>query len=158
MAHQAPVNRMQDLFGDSLDGPESGVPLQGARRLGAHVIELCELQARLLVADTKAASRRLLWFAILGIVGSVALLGAVPVALGALGLYLAAEFGWSTAGGLSFAAGIAVVVGAILLLVAVAVVRAGIAKFDRSAAECRQNLEMLKELVSRSPEPAEQEF
>ena len=152
MASQTPINRMAGYFTDTDARSDGAAPPLGARRLGAHAIELGELQFRLLVADAKAASRRLIWFAILAIVGGVVLLAATPVAIHALGLYFQATFGWSLASGLVMSAGIAAAVGAILLLVAVVVVRAGIAKFNRSAGEFRQNLEMLKEMVSGSPE------
>ena len=151
MANQTQINRLQGMFPEQPDRKEPHAAWQGARRLGAHVMELGELQARLLVADTKAASRRLMWFAIMAIVGSVVLLGAVPVALQALGLYFAEAFDWPEAAGLALAAAIAAVTGGILLAVAVTVVRAGIAKFNRSAGEFRQNLEMIKDVVSRSP-------
>ena len=151
MANQTQINRLRGMFPDSPEHPEPHAAWQGARRLGAHVMELGELQARLFVADTKAASRRLMWFAILAIIGSVVLLGAVPVALHAIGLYFAEAFDWPEFAGLALAAAIAVVTGGILLAVAVTVVRAGIAKFNRSASEFRQNLEMIKDVVSRSP-------
>ena len=155
MAGQTPVNRMATYMGQSTESFPSKAPFKGARRLGAHAIELGELQMRLFVADVKAASRRLIAFAVLAIIGGVVLLGAMPVVLHALGLYLAEEFGWSPMEGLALAAGLGALTGIVLLIVAVIVVRAGIAKFNRSASEFRQNLTMLKEVVSRSPDPAE---
>lgn len=149
MVDQTPVNRMKGYFTDSpgrFKKTESGA---GSRGLGSHAIELGELQLRLLAADVKAASRRLIWFTILAIVGGVALLAATPVALHALGLYFSNQFEWTESSSLALAAGLATAFGTLLLIVAVLVVRAGIAKFNRSASEFRQNVEMLKEMVSR---------
>jgi hypothetical protein len=149
---------MLGLFEDGRERPAHKVALPSAKRLGGHLIELCELQGRLLLADTKAASRRLLWFAILAIIGAVVLLGAVPVALHALGMYFASAFDWSESAGLALSAGMAAVVGAILLAVAVTVVRAGIARFGRSRSEFNQNLEMLKKVVSSPTARSEDNF
>lgn len=150
MAGQTPVNRMANLFADS--SSDQAPPFPNARRLGGHAVELGEMQVRLFVSDVKAASRRLIWFAVLAIVGGVVLLGATPVALHALGLYFESAFDWSLTAGLALAAGIGAAIGLVLLAVAVVVVRTGLAKFSRSANECRQNWDMLKEVISSPSE------
>ena len=150
MAAQTPVNRLAGQFRDS-DAARAGLAPR-ASQLAAHVIELGELQFRLLMADVKSASRRLMWFAILAIVGGVALLGAVPVALYALGLVFQNAFNWPLWAGLLLAAGIALLVGALLLGVAVYCGRSSVKRFDRSTGEFRQNLQMLKALLANSPD------
>lgn len=114
MSHQTSLN------GSDQSGRRA--PSSGGRSVMGHagdvmhdLAELVDLQAKLLVVDLKACSKRAFVPLTLMGAGGVVLLGCTPVALASLAELLFTQFGWSRSLALIVAACCGVFVGASLL-------------------------------------------
>ena len=118
--------------------------------LAHDAIELTELQAQLLVMDAKAASRAARTSAILGIVATCLLLGAVPVMLLAIGETLAAVFDWPRWVAMSVAAVIGLLLSGAAGAAAWFRLWSGLASFKRSREELSHNIAWIKANLKRN--------
>jgi uncharacterized membrane protein YciS (DUF1049 family) len=109
-----------------------------------NVIELSELQARLLALDIKKSSRRTRTCLTLAIIGVCLLLGTMPVALLALAYLFVEQLGWSHAAALGVAALVGLVVAALVGGTAWGMVRSGLISLERSREELSRNIDWLK--------------
>lgn len=117
------------------------------------VIELTELQARLLMLDFKKSSERTRTCLILGVVGVCLLLGTIPVALLALAELLVEQLEWSRAAALGVATLVGLALSAIVAAVAWGYVKQGLISLDRSREELNRNIAWLKSTLRNSGEP-----
>lgn len=108
------------------------------------LITLAELQWELLQVDTSRSIRRLLILIVVGVVAAAMLVGCVPVALIALGYVLTEQFELSMSASMICSAGVGVVIGALLLLVAYLLSKQLTAGFDESKSEFAKNVQWLK--------------
>lgn len=118
--------------------------------LAHDAIELAELQAQLLAMDAKAASRAARTSAVLGVVATCLLLGAVPVMLLAVGETFAALFGWARWVAMSAAAVLGLALSAAAGVGAWFRLRTGLASFKRSREELRYNVAWIKTNLKRN--------
>lgn len=108
------------------------------------VIELSELQARLLSLDAMQSVAKGKVCLIMAIVGTCMLLGTIPVALLTIAALLVEQLEWSYAAAAAVATGIGLLIAAIVLGVAYGYVKKGLTSFDRSREELQRNIAWLK--------------
>jgi uncharacterized membrane protein YciS (DUF1049 family) len=119
--------------------------------LARDVVELSELQTQLLMLDVKATSQRMRTAAVLAIVGVCVLLGSVPVALLIAAEALVEYADWPRTAALAVAAGIGLVVTAVILGIAWYRLKTMLSAFDRSREELSRNVAWLKSSLQRKP-------
>lgn len=133
--------------------PAIGRSLSG---LAHDVIELGELQSRLLLMDVRASSRRIRTTLVLAAVAAVVLLGCIPVALTSLAEYLIVAAEWTRPVAMLAATTAGLVVSGLLFGLTWARWQTGFATFDRSRDEFHHNVDWLKSNLrkkSESPNP-----
>jgi hypothetical protein len=108
------------------------------------VIELAELQAKLVALDLKKSSQRTRTVLVLAILGICFVLGTIPVALTALAHLLAEQLGWAQSAAFGVAALAGIVLAAIVLGTAWAMIKSGLISLERSREELARNLDWLK--------------
>jgi len=113
------------------------------------VIDLAELQARLLALDLKQSARRTAMMVGVGLVAVAFLLAGFPLLLTSIAILLAEAGGLSYWAAFFIATGIGFLAAAILGAVAWAIFR-HIRWLERSRSELVQNLRWLKDLLSAS--------
>lgn len=113
------------------------------------VVELAELQARLLSLDLKQSVKRAVPPVILAVAALIFLLASFPVALAAVGYALVELADWSYTAAFFAAAGIGLLLAVAMALAAWVLVRR-ITGFERSRAELAANLVWLKDVLSNS--------
>jgi hypothetical protein len=119
------------------------------------VVELTELQAKLLMLDVKKSSRRTRTCLILAIVGICFLLGTIPVALAALAQLLVEQLGWSQAAAFGVAALAGLVLAGLAAGAAWGIIKSGLMSLERSREEFSRNIDWLKStLKNRGQQPA----
>ena len=121
--------------------------------LAHDVVELSELQARLLLMDLRASSARLRTTAVIAVVGTTVLLGCVPVALLALAEVLVEQATWSRSLALGVSTLIGLAISGILFAVVWMKIRNGLSTFDRSRHEFAQNVGWMKSALRGHPAP-----
>jgi hypothetical protein len=142
MVHQATVMPQRNASGKA--------PTHLARNASSVVRDLCaltELQARLLAADYRESRRRLLVATILLVVGSVALLASLPVALTALAEWFLALGLGSRALAYWCATGVGLLLAAVLLVVGQRSLRNSLRAFQRSKTEFVRNVEWIRSIL-----------
>jgi hypothetical protein len=108
------------------------------------VIELAELQTKLLKLDVKETSQKAQTSAILAVAGACVLLGTIPVLLCTVA-YLLIEFAqWPHWAGFGVATLVGLVIGGGVLAAAYAKFKNGIGSMERSSEELRRNIEWVK--------------
>ena len=96
MFDQTPVNRLNGIkWGRAANHHSGETDTGGVRHLLADITELAELQVRLVAGDAKGLADSMVKPAILGVIGLVIMLGAVPVLLLAVANALVEQFAWS---------------------------------------------------------------
>jgi uncharacterized membrane protein YqjE len=108
------------------------------------VIELAELQARLLSLDLKRSSQKTRTCLILAVIGVCLLLASIPVALLALAELLVEQLDWSRSAALGVATLAGLLLSAIFAGVAYSIVRSGLVSLDRSRDEFNRNVAWIK--------------
>jgi uncharacterized membrane protein YqjE len=108
------------------------------------VIELTELQSKLLVLDIKKSSQRLQSCAILAVIGVCLLLGTFPVALLALSQVFVQQFAWSQAAALGAATLLGLLLTAAAAGAAWSIFQSGVISLNRSREEFSRNVDWLK--------------
>jgi uncharacterized membrane protein YciS (DUF1049 family) len=108
------------------------------------VIELGELQAKLLALDLKKSSRKTRTCLILAVIGICVLLGSIPVALLALAEVLVEQLEWSRSAALGVATLVGLLLTAIFAGAAYAIVRSGLLSLQRSREEFNNNIAWIK--------------
>jgi hypothetical protein len=133
--------------------------------LAHDVIELAELQAKLLALDIQCTGRKTRTSLLLSLLAVCVLLGSIPVALFAIARVFVEQLGWSEAGGFAVAALIGLVLSAILLGVAWQRFRTGLNAMQRSREELSRNIAWIKlslrsqpAAISESERPSKVEF
>jgi hypothetical protein len=124
-------------------GNEPGIR-QSFSGLAHDVIELGELQAKLLMMDLHASTARVRATIVLAVLGVAVLLGCFPVVLLTVVELLVTTADWSRVAAYACVSFVSLAVCAILFAVAWAKVRHGLSTFDRSREELRQNLAWVK--------------
>jgi hypothetical protein len=118
--------------------------------LAHDVIELSELQAKLLALDVKATTRRMRAAIAFAIVGACILLGSVPVVLMIAAEALVEFAAWSRTASTALAAAIGLLLSAIVLAIAWQRLKTMLTAFDRSREELSRNLLWLKTSLQRN--------
>jgi hypothetical protein len=108
------------------------------------VIELSELQTRLLLLDIKKSTQRTRTCLILAVVAACLLLGSIPVALYALARVFVEFLEWPESASFGLAALIGLVIAAIIGGAAYAIVKSGLFSLDRSREEFSRNIAWIK--------------
>jgi MFS family permease len=116
--------------------------------LGANVLSLAELQAKLGWEDLKTASRQAARGLALAVVAGGCALGGIPVVLLGLAELLAETFGWRHSVALFTFGVLTLIVSIIVAVVGARMIFRNFAVFRRSRDELIKNLEWLKQ-VSR---------
>jgi hypothetical protein len=119
--------------------------------LAHDVIELSELQAQLFVHDLKSTAQKTRTSLVLTVIGLCVLLGTVPVALIALGQFIAELTDWPQSAGLAIAALIGIVASAVLMAVARNRLSAGLNSMQQSRDELSRNIEWIKASLRSQP-------
>jgi hypothetical protein len=119
--------------------------VRSSSRLAYHLLELVGLQSRLLMADLRTSQRHLKFVGLLVIVGAVALLASLPVALIATAEAFRA-WGLPIVGAYFAAAGVGLLIAAVALPLAWRFLRRSLEVFGRSAAEFQRNIECIKDM------------
>jgi len=114
------------------------------------IVNLSELQARLLALDLKQTARRTAAPAALAAVGLAILLGVVPILLVTIAYVLVEVAGWPHWAGFLLASGVGLIVGGGLAGVAYALFRNSFSALQRSRKELSDNLRWLKDTLSTS--------
>jgi hypothetical protein len=110
-----------------------------------NLFSLVELQGRLLMADLSTSQRALKISGLLLIIGGVAFLASLPIALIGLAYALMA---WLPAVGAYFAAaGVGLVISAVAILLAWRYLRHSLEVFQRSTSELKQNIECFQDML-----------
>jgi hypothetical protein len=112
--------------------------------LAHDVIELSELQLRLLRLDVQKSTQKLRICLILAIVGICLLIASIPVALFALAEVFAEQLEWSRSAAFGASALIGVILSAIFAGSAYGVVRSGLFSLERSREELNNNVAWVK--------------
>jgi hypothetical protein len=112
--------------------------------LAHDVIELTELQLRLLQLDVNKSTQKLRVCLILAIVGICLLIASIPVALFALAEVFAEQLDWSRSAAFGASALIGVILSAIFAGAAYGVVRSGLFSLERSREELNNNVAWVK--------------
>lgn len=134
----------------------------GAARLARDVLELGELQARLLLLDAQASSAHARAAIACVVTGAIFVLCTVAVALVWIAAALVEWAGWPWVAGLAVSAGVGALLAGVLLLVAWSHWRRGWSVWRRSRHELGSNVDWLKATLDgrkdssgRSPQPAQ---
>jgi hypothetical protein len=117
--------------------------------LAHDVVELAELQAKLLSLDAASAWERIRVGVVLVIVGACVLLGSLPVVLLSLAEALAEYALWPRTAALAAAGGIGLVAAGVILGLAWYRLKTMMAAFRRSQEELSQNVAWLKTSLRR---------
>jgi hypothetical protein len=112
------------------------------------VVELGELQIRLLVRDTKSVVRQSVIPVILMVAAASMLLGAIPIALLGLAEALEVSAGLSRLVSLLIAAGVGAILAVILYYLGRWQLRKSIQQLDSSREELAQNAAWLKQVIA----------
>lgn len=112
--------------------------------LGHDVTTLAELQAQLLMADSRAAVRRVTGPTVIAAGAAVLALASVPILLMAIAFAFEAGTGWPTWACFLLTAAIFLTLSGLLLLVAYFGLRRSLDPFERSRTELQQNVRWLK--------------
>jgi hypothetical protein len=138
---------VQQTLGDQ---PAGGNAARRVARSTSHIahnlFSLAELQGRLLMADLRASQRDLKFCGLLLVIGGVAFLASLPLALIATAHALMA-WGMSDVGAHFAAAGIGLLVAAIAIPLAWSYFRHSLDVFQRSASEFQRNVECLQDML-----------
>jgi cytochrome bd-type quinol oxidase subunit 1 len=118
------------------------------------VIELSELQAKLLVLDIKRSSRRTRSCLILAVVGICFLLGTIPVALAALAQLLVEQLDWTQSAAFGVAALVGLGLAAIAAGIAWGILKSGLISLERSREEFARNFDWLKSTLKNRGQSA----
>ena len=137
MANQTKVTNGDQPAGD--DNAPSGV-----FRFAQEAIELGELQARLLMLDMQNSSANARAAVFYTVVAVVVVLCAAQVTLLWVAAALVAWAGWSWTAGLGAAAGVGLLLAALLIRVAWVHCQRGIGTWERSRSEFSKNMVWLK--------------
>jgi hypothetical protein len=116
----------------------------GFRPLVQDIIDLCELQWKLLSVDSQDALQKLRYALICGATAAILAGSALTVALLGTGLLLSESTALSAGGAFLTVGGVAFVIVLALLVVAFLAARAAVSAMDQSKSECADNLRWLK--------------
>jgi len=144
MVHQTLTN---DRAAGNATGNIAKRAARNTRYIAQDIIELVNLQGRLLAADLQASQSRLKVSAALIVVGLIAFISSLPVALIATAEALR-YWGLPTVGAYFAAAGIGLVIAVIAIPLAWNFLRRALGVFKRSATEFQRNLECFKEIIA----------
>jgi hypothetical protein len=108
------------------------------------VLDLSELQARLLAVEARAAKEAVRTGVILFAGGSVVALAAIPVALLSLAEALVAYAGWSRTAGLLAASAAGLAIALTLIMTGLRYLRGDVVAFPRSRQELARNIAWIK--------------
>jgi len=108
------------------------------------IVELGELQSKLLMLDLSAASGRLRSMLAFALVGLAILIGSLPVAMFALAEFLTEQVGWTRFEALAIVAVSGLTLSGVLLVIAWCWMRKSAKMLDRSRQELRQNIKWLE--------------
>jgi hypothetical protein len=108
------------------------------------VIELAELQTRLLTLDLKRSSQKTRTCLILAVIGACLLLASIPVALLALAELLVEQLDWSRSAALGVATLTGLLLSAIFAGIAYSIARSGLVSLERSRDEFNRNVAWIK--------------
>jgi uncharacterized membrane protein YqjE len=108
------------------------------------VIELAELQTRLLKLDLQKSTQKTRTCLILAVIGACLLLASLPVALVALAALLVEQFEWSQSAALGVATLVGLVLAGIFAGAAYGIARSGLFAIDRSRDEFNRNIAWIK--------------
>jgi len=118
--------------------------------LARDVVELTELQGKLVAIDAVTAWQRMKGGLLLVVVGACVLLACLPIVL-LIGAYALIEFaGWSHTAGMAVAGGGGLVIASMLLAVAYYRLKTMLEPFNRSREELSDNLAWLKAKLQRA--------
>jgi hypothetical protein len=118
------------------------------------VVELGELQVRLLVNDTKSVVRKSIMPLILMVAAASTLLGAIPIALLALAEALQSEAGLSRLVSLLISAVVAIVLAVVLYYLGRWRLGQSVQQLDSSRQELAQNAAWFKQVMGSGGTPA----
>lgn len=127
---------------------DTGTTPRPKRGVVSHVFELGELQLRLLSADARTAGESSKWGALIAIIASVLMLGAMPIVLAATAALLVQQFEWSWASSLGLVGGGAMLIGLASLYWGLTIIKNGVQAFERSRSELQENLAWAKSIFS----------
>ena len=148
MFDQTPVNRLNNMNWSRAANHHSGeTDIGGVRHLLADITELAELQVRLVAGDTKCLADSMVKPAILGVIGLVVTLGAIPVLLLAVANALVEQFAWSPVMAQLTAAGAALLIAAGVSALAISKLKACGLPLRRSFSELEKNMHTLREML-----------
>jgi Putative Actinobacterial Holin-X, holin superfamily III len=134
----------------------------GFRRVVRDIADLCELQLELLAVDGKVAANRLgAAVALFAIAGCFAF-SAVTVTVLSIASLLHEEANWTVSSSLLAAAGIAALVGGIVITIGLVVGKKALESLDQTRTEFAENLRWIKAAIvgqdSDSENPVDHEF
>jgi hypothetical protein len=112
------------------------------------LVELGELQTKLVVADAKEGTSRTTTPIVLIVVAAVTALAALPILLGGVAVAIAEFAQWSTGLCLLAVGGIALVLAALMAWIAISRLKGLVTTFDRSRSELACNVEWLKQVLA----------
>jgi hypothetical protein len=140
---------MKSSLSGSNGAPSTDDPRMGRNVAGLlhDVVELSELQGKLLVHDVRSMSGNVRTALVLALVGAALLLGSLPVALTALAELLVQQAAWSRPAAYGAATAIGAVASVLLLGGAWWRIRRGLAELDRSREELASNVAWLKSML-----------
>lgn len=130
---------------NDLDNSKNDVAPKPFRHLVGVLLEMCELQLRLLRADALCAAKATRVAAVLVVLALVLLMAALPILLLAASEWMVHSWEITRAASLALAGGGALLLSAALLLGAKNAIGQGIATLSRSTDELIQNVESLKQ-------------
>ena len=150
MHRQAQIERQAQRERRPDASPAAG---SGFRQVMADVLELAELQARLLAVDGQEAGRRSAKAGAAAAVALVLLLAATTTALTGLGYVLYEQLEWSIGVSLLVVAAVAVAMSGIAGAVAYVMLRRAAGSMKESTSELSENLKWVREVLTRPDSP-----
>ncbi|HBN79702.1 MAG TPA: hypothetical protein DD473_28540 [Planctomycetaceae bacterium] len=139
MSYQETINQSRQKTG----APERRIQRNVSAFLH-NVIELFELQGKLLAVDLRDSTNSLKLPAALLIVGMCLFLGMIPVFLGGLAFYLHQQAEWSLGASLMSVASLATMIAAALCYAGFRLSASGIGLLRRSQEELKENIAWIK--------------
>lgn len=139
-------NRISSYY-DYEERAMQGRPGSGVQNLWRHVVELGELQTRLLMTDLREVKGRIKWPLVGLAVGGVLALSAGPPLIVALSLLLQTALDWPLGGSMALVAGVFLMVGLGIAYCGVTTLLTAGEPLRRSEEELRNNLSALANAV-----------
>jgi hypothetical protein len=147
MLDQTSVNQLETFKGYAMPGVNSGGETAGVKRVVADVVELAELQARLIASDARCLAQSALRPIILGAISVVLLLGTIPILLLGAADFLVRHGDWSAPTAQLAVAGVVILVGVILGVLATKSTHGCGPPLRNSLAEFEKNIDTLREIL-----------